>query len=281
MNCLELSQEKISSLLNFLLGWLMEINGLIIKIKPVIQEAGDILITYFNKFNCNIGNTKIINGQYVTDADIKSEEFLKKRLGEIVPQASFIAEESGKSGDNEFCFVIDPLDGTTNFAHGIPYFCISVALTVSDEPVLGFVFDPNRNDFFFAQKGKGAFLNGNKINVSNKQNLSECFFATNIPCGTKIQYGRQWEKLTQIRNECFAMRLMGACALDLANVASGRFDGAFFHKLKWWDIAAGTLLIREAGGIVTDFNGQVIDPSYKSYIAANKHIHNNLIKFLI
>jgi len=252
----------------------MQTSDLIQQIEPIIKEAGTILVSYFQKSF----NYKLVDGHYVTDADLKSEQFLKRSLGEILPQASFIAEESGKSGDSEYCFVIDPLDGTTNFVQGIPYFCISVALTFNNQPILATVYDPLRDEFFFAQRGLGAFLNGNKINISNKRRFSDCCIATNI--SYLIKDINQLSGLLKVRNNALTMRVMGSAALDQAYVACGRLDGAFFNELKWWDVAAGMLLIGESGGIVTDFGYDEITPDFKSYVAGQEEIYNQLIKFL-
>jgi myo-inositol-1(or 4)-monophosphatase len=243
------------------------------KIEPIIREAGNILLSYFNT-----DVKKIDKGtSYATQADIESENFLKQRLTEVISNASFWAEESGKSGTGDYCWVIDPLDGTTNFAQGLPYFCVSIALTYLEEPVFGVIFDPIHNEYFYAQKNEGAYLNNKKISVSTKQKLSDAFLVVSFPYGIKPTYEKNWHIIQNVGRQCFTMRITGAAALDLANVASGRFDGSFFYRLKWWDIAAGWLLIKEAGGISTDFDLNEITPEFKSFICANIDLHRQLI----
>jgi myo-inositol-1(or 4)-monophosphatase len=246
-------------------------------VKPIIFEAGNILLSFFRtNFKVSLKNQQ----QYVTEADLKSEAFLKDKLLKLLPDASFLGEESGKSGKNDYCWVIDPLDGTTNFSYGVPYFCISVALTYKNEPILGLIFDPLRKDLFYASKGQGAFLNDNRIYVSKKEDVSKCFISTSFPDSWKEAYQQNWKAIEIIRRNSYSMRLMGAAALDLANVAASRFDASFFQRLEWWDIAAGIILIEEAGGIVTDFSGNKLIPGFESFVAASAIIHPKLIELL-
>lgn len=248
------------------------------ELEDIAKEAGEILLSYFLKPL----NKKSKKAGYATEADLASEDFLIKSLTSLLPEASFWAEESGQSGKNnsEYRWVIDPLDGTTNFTQGIPYFCLSIALTQKDEPIVGLIYNPITKELFYAQKDKGAFLNGNKISVSNKENLKDCFFGTSIPYPGGKKFAKFWRTVVAVRKRSFTLRLMGAAALDQAYVACGRFDGTFFNTLSWWDIAAGIILIKEAGGIVTDYSGNQIGPDFTSFIAASRPIHTELLKII-
>lgn len=236
------------------------------KIEPIIFKAGDILLSYFNQ---GVEISFKADGQYVTNADLECEKFLKEELGKFLPGSSFCCEESGISGYSDYSWVIDPIDGTTNFAHGISYFCISVALTYKNDPLIGIIFDPIKRELFYAQKNKGAFLNGKQIYASQKDNFEECILVTNFPY-TQVS---RWDILNKIRNSSKSLRVMGSAALDIANVASGRFDGCFFYDLKWWDIAAGILIVQEANGKVSQHNGQGINPSCDTFLAGGPAIH--------
>ena len=154
---------------------------------------------------------------------------------------SFLTEETGiiKNKDKDNIWIIDPIDGTTNFLHGIPHFAISIALKSKDELLIGLIFDPIKDEMFFAEKDKGAFLNNQRLRVSNKNSLEECLFSSN-------NEGVKYSNLN--------MRCSGSAALDLAYVASGRLDGYFQNKINLWDIAAGALLVKEAGGIVNNYD---------------------------
>jgi len=245
-------------------------------IESVIVKAGDILLSYFgNDLSCK---DKIGKG-FVTEADLKSEKFLIENLLKILPEASFWAEESGiNDNGSQYCWVIDPLDGTTNFAHKIPYFCISVALTYNGEPVLGFIYNPLMKEMFSASKGKGAFLNDKLIAISGISKLEKTFLAVCIPYEKSSEYYKRFvDSIIEIMKGSFAFRHCGAAALDLAHVAAGRFDAIFFEDMFWWDFAAGTLLIQEAGGVATDFLNNSILPNSRTFIGANEIIHTKLL----
>ena len=178
---------------------------------------------------------------FVTKTDKHVEKILIEELSKIKKNYSFLTEETGviKNKDKENTWIIDPIDGTTNFLHGIPHFAISIALKSKDELLSGLIFDPIKDEMFFAEKNKGAFLNNQRLRVSSKNSLEECLFSSNSE-GVKF---------------CnLNMRCSGSAALDLAYVASGRLDGYFQNKINLWDVAAGTLMIKEAGGMVNDIN---------------------------
>jgi myo-inositol-1(or 4)-monophosphatase len=178
---------------------------------------------------------------FVTKTDKHVEKILIEELSKIKKNYSFVTEEAGiiNNKDKENIWIIDPIDGTTNFLHGIPHFAISIALKSKDEILSGLIFDPIKDEIFFAERDKGAFLNNQRLRVSNKNSLDECLFSSN----------HEGAKFTNLN-----MRCTGSAALDLAYVASGRFDGYFQNKINLWDVAAGALMIREAGGIVNDLN---------------------------
>ena len=178
---------------------------------------------------------------FVTKTDKHVEKILVEELSIIKKNYSFITEETGiiKNKDKENIWIIDPIDGTTNFLHGIPHFAISIALKSKDEILSGLIFDPIKDEMFFAEKDKGAFLNNQRLRVSKKNSLDECLFSSN----------HEGVKFSDLN-----MRYSGSAALDLAYVASGRLDGYFQNKINLWDVAAGSLLVKEAGGIVSDLN---------------------------
>ncbi len=249
-------------------------------LEPIIKEAGDILLSYYQ--TPLVRHEKKEHGKeygFVTKADLASEKFLIEQLSGLLTKASFLAEESGKSGSGDHCWVIDPLDGTTNFAHKLPYFCISVALTYKEQPIVGAIYQPTTKEFFYAEQGKGAFLNGQKIYVSSPTRFDQAMVAISLP------YDREKRKelvhsAERIAKEAYAIRHYGAIALDLAYVACGRMDGVFFTNLAWWDVAAGMCLIEQAGGIVTDFKGKPVRPDYTTCIAGGKMVHSHVMSLL-
>jgi myo-inositol-1(or 4)-monophosphatase len=234
-------------------------------VEPIIRNAGQIIRSYFHKRLT--WQEKENDGGFVTEADLASENYLIQALTSIISGASFFAEESGKKkGSGPYCWVIDPLDGTTNFAHGLPYFCISVALTYEDIPVFGMIYQPLLDELFYATKGKGAYLNGTKIQTSSPP-FEKSLIAIGLPYAKHRSYDYLLENAWVIARQAYAIRHFGAVALDIANVAAGRLDAVVFEDLGWWDAAAGIILVTEAGGIATDFQGKNVGPDYRSFIA--------------
>ena len=178
---------------------------------------------------------------FVTKTDRNVEKILIEELSKTKKNYSFISEEVGKinNKDKENIWIIDPIDGTTNFLHGIPHFAISIALKSKEKVVSGLIFDPIKDEIFFAERNKGAYLNNHRMRVSNKNSIEDCLFSSN-------HEGVKFSNLN--------MRYSGCAALDLAYVASGRLDGYFHNKINIWDIAAGALMVEESGGIVNDVN---------------------------
>jgi len=197
---------------------------------------------------------------FVTKTDKNVEKILIEELSKTKKNYSFITEETGsiKNKDKDNIWIIDPIDGTTNFLHGIPHFAICIALKSKDELISGLIFDPIKDEMFFAEKDKGAYLNNQRLRVSKKNLLDECLFSSN----------HEGVKFSDLN-----MRYTGCAALDLAYVASGRLDGFFHNKINLWDIAAGALIVREAGGIVNDlskFNINSIDIKASSSAISDK-----------
>ncbi|HEX5413678.1 MAG TPA: inositol monophosphatase family protein [Terriglobia bacterium] len=214
----------------------------------------------------------------VTDADRRSEAMILERLRRHFPDHAIVAEESGsKETGSDYCWYVDPLDGTTNFAHGFPVYCVTLALAYRDEVIAGVVYDPNREEMFAAERGAGATLNGKPIRVSRTGDLAESLlgtgfppFASNHDLNTQLFF-----RLTQISH---GIRRAGAAALDLCSVAAGRFEGFWELKLNPWDKAAGSLLVTEAGGRVGDLSGGPFSLHRDEICATNGLIHESLIE---
>jgi myo-inositol-1(or 4)-monophosphatase len=213
----------------------------------------------------------------VTESDRRSEELVVSRLRDSFPDHGIVAEEgSGRAAEGaKYCWHVDPLDGTTNFAHGYPCFAVSLGLLQDGEPIVGAVLNPVHNELFTAARGEGAFLNGRRIHVSSAHFLSQSLVATGFPThhrkkSANINY--YWEFTLRTHG----VRRDGAAALDMCAVACGRFDGFWEFGLKSWDTAAGAILVREAGGTVSDLDGQPYQPGGRVMIASNGKIHGEM-----
>jgi myo-inositol-1(or 4)-monophosphatase len=218
---------------------------------------------------------------FVTYVDKTSEKKLIGELAKILPEAGFIAEEnqSLKKRDR-YNWIIDPLDGTTNFIHGIPLFSISIGLMSKDEIISGVVFEPNQQECFYGWKNGGAFLNGQKILVSQAGFLSDSIIATGFPYSNYSRLAGFIEAFTHLMKNTHGIRRLGSAALDLAYVACGRFDGFFEYGLQPWDSAAGSILVKEAGGIVTDFKGSTNFIFGGEIIACTNQIHEPFLQVI-
>jgi myo-inositol-1(or 4)-monophosphatase len=221
---------------------------------------------------------------FVSTADHRSEKTLLDELSRARPDYGLLMEESGGHGSTDpqgRRFIVDPLDGTLNFLHGIPHFCISVGVEEKGEIVAGVVYQPLTDEFYWAERGQGAFLNDRRLRVSSRTHLQESVFATGIPVnGLGGDHDRFIAQQRAVMDKTAGVRRFGAAALDLAWVAAGRYEGFWEMKLKPWDVAAGLLLVKEAGGYVTDFDGR--DKSLESgdVVAANDRIHVPFLKLL-
>ncbi|HEV2677694.1 MAG TPA: inositol monophosphatase family protein [Aliidongia sp.] len=192
---------------------------------------------------------------FVSEVDRNAEDAIIASLAARFPDHGFIAEESGVNGDAEFTWLIDPLDGTTNFLHGIPHYCTSIGLRHAGRIVVGVILDSAKDHLFTATEGGGAFLDGEPIRVAVRDGLDEAVIGTGFPFTDWSYFDAYMDSLRDVMRRCAGIRRAGAAALDLAYVASGWLDGFWEMNLNAWDVAAGSLLIREAGGIVTDFAG--------------------------
>ncbi|HSD46695.1 MAG TPA: inositol monophosphatase family protein [Pyrinomonadaceae bacterium] len=246
----------------------------------VAREAGGVLIQ-------RLGAAKITNKgdiDLVTEADLASENLIIERIRSYHPQHAILAEESGESAliggkRSEWKWVIDPLDGTTNYAHGYPCFCVSIALEHNGVIEIGVVYDPVRDEMFAAERGNGATLNGRRIRVSEVDELKDAMLCTGFPYNVRERpdFTRDFANFTMAAQ---AVRRDGSAAIDLAYVACGRFDGFWEDGLSPWDIAAGMILIEEARGKVTNFDNQPLSIYTKKVLATNGLVHDAMLDVL-
>ena len=222
------------------------------------RAAGSLI----NRAALDIESVRVSSKQvndFVTEVDVACEKVIIETLLAAYPGHGIWAEESGTefgARDSEFVWIIDPLDGTTNFIHGLPVYCVSIALAVKGKIEQAVVYDPTRNDLFTATKGRGAYMNDRRIRVSKRIHLEECLISTGFPYRAGDNLPKYLSMLGDVMPRCAGVRRPGAAALDLAYVAAGFTDGFFEANLKPWDVAAGSLLIQEAGGLVGNFSGE-------------------------
>ncbi|MBF0455025.1 MAG: inositol monophosphatase [Magnetococcales bacterium] len=210
----------------------------------------------------------------VTEADVETEKEIIQQLKTSYPSYQVLAEESGGSiPPRGFCWIIDPIDGTNNFIHGLPHFSISIALAENGVVIGGLVFDPMRNEMFVGENGRGAFLNDYRIRVGKTRALSEALLATGFPIKNRDRMDSYLRSFTALWHASRDVRRQGSAALDLAYVAAGRYDGYWESGLSRWDVAAGTIILKEAGGYVTDFQGKGGYMNNGEIVAANPAIH--------
>ncbi len=222
---------------------------------------------------------------FVSQADLKAERALREELEKARPEFGLLMEESGaaKAGDGRHRWIVDPLDGTTNFLHGLPHFAVSIAAERDGELVAGVVYEPLRDDTYWAEKGIGAYHNQRRLRVSARRNMSDALIATGIPFlghGDEAQHKRYLAEIGAVMGQVAGIRRWGTASLDLAFVAAGRFDGFWERGLGPWDMAAGIVLVREAGGFVTEIDGGPNMLKSGSILAANDPLHPQLIQAL-
>ena len=220
---------------------------------------------------------------FVSTADLKAERTIREELRRGRPDYGFLMEESGEhkgSAENTRRWIVDPLDGTTNFLHGLPHFAISIALEEAGDLLAAVVYDPIKDNLFYAEKGTGAYLNDRRMRVSARSSLDSALVATGIPFKGCDGHERFRAEMATIMPEVAGIRRWGTASLDLAYVAAGRFDGFWERGLKPWDVAAGALLVREAGGYVTAIDGSPMKLDGASLLASNEGLHRLLTKLL-
>ena len=221
-------------------------------------------------------------GDFVTNCDKKVEKTLIEELQKARPNYSILSEEIGEiNNDLSFKWIIDPIDGTSNFLHGIPHFAISIGLEHDNEIICGIIYDPIKDEMFAAEKGNGSYMNNQRIRVSSRSKLKDCIVFTGGP-----KYGSKDGKLTMKEYNNFSskvlipIRKLGSASLDMAYVAAGRCDGFWQRNLNYWDIAAGIILVKESGGFVTDFRGENEYIQNKTILVTNSKINNEMIEVL-
>lgn len=243
------------------------------------REAGSILMRHFGTVRS--GTAKNQRGDVVTQADLESERHIISRIREAYPDHSILAEESGMHDvdEGEYTWVIDPLDGTKNFTLGIPFFCVSIAVLRGRRAVAGVVYDPVHDDMFYAVEGAGAYLNGSPIRVSDQDDIE--LMIVNVAWSLNEYEGGNFSPYAvKIVDRTDYFRRLGSAALVKSYVACGRLDAAVSVKLRPWDVAAAALIVREAGGVVSDFRGEPLDPLHDpvDIVVANPILHERIIK---
>lgn len=246
------------------------------------RDAGGVLIDRLGR-TLQVSNKGAID--LVTEADLASEKLIIERIRSHYPRHAILAEESGAtegqshSSDNEWKWIIDPLDGTTNYAHGYPCFCVSIGVERAGRVELGVVYDPLRDEMFAAERGQGAMLNDRPMRVSDVEDLNRAMLCTGFPYNVRERpdFARDFVNFTM---NAQAVRRDGSAALDLAYIACGRFDGFWEDGLNAWDVAAGILLIEEAGGRVSNFSGEPLDIYSPKVLASNGLIHQSMMEVL-
>jgi myo-inositol-1(or 4)-monophosphatase len=252
----------------------MDPENLCVEVKSLVIETGSFILNERKRFSSEDIQSKGVHN-YVTYVDTTSEEKLVAGLKILLPEAGFIAEEGTTVTRGErFNWIIDPLDGTTNFIHGLPPYAISIALSDADEIVLGVVYEITFNECFYAWKGSPAFLNGREIRVSTTDLVSKSLIATGFPYTSFEKIEPFMQSMRYFMEHSHGLRRLGSAATDMAYVACGRFEGFYEYGLNPWDIAAAVLIIRQAGGRVCDFNGEDNWLFGKEIVASNNSIYD-------
>ena len=242
------------------------------------RKAGRILTRDFGEIeNLQIQSKNV--GDFVTSADLKVEKSLLETLRYYYPKVNFLTEESGYiQGEGEM-IVIDPIDGTTNFIHGIPLVAIVIAKIVNNEITDGVVYNPILNEFYWASLGQGSWCNNKRLRVSKRHDLTNCLIGTGIPFGNRV-YKNFYKELDNMSKNSAGVRRLGAAALDLAYVASGKIDGFWERDLNLWDISSGVLLVKEAGGKISEPDGKKWTTNSRDIVVSNSLIHKKLTENL-
>ena len=255
----------------------MELKQLTEKVCSISKEVGAFIQQESAKLSSGDIETKSKNS-LVTYVDKTAEKIVVDFLSELIPESGFIAEEgtSNKKGE-KYNWVIDPLDGTTNFIHGIPTYCVSIALLKNNELALGVIYEPNQDEMFYAWKNGGAYLNGKSISVSSTTKISNALLATGFPYYDYERIDGYMNILKWLMHNSRGVRRIGSAAIDLAYVACGRFDAFYEYSLNPWDVAAGAIIVNEAGGSVKDFEGGENYIFGREILASNLLVKNELL----
>ena len=244
------------------------------------RAAGDIIIRHLDRLD-RIKISSKHNNDLVSEVDVKAEQIIIETIQKAYPSHGILAEESGyNEGQDDYTWIIDPLDGTSNYVHGLPHFAVSIAVRYKNRIEHGVVYDPVRGECFSASRGKGALLNDRRIRVNAQAQLSKSLLGTGFPFRDKALAERYFPTFQALFGKCAGVRRAGAAALDLAYVASGRLDGFWEFNLQPWDIAAGSLIIKEAGGLVGDFAGGESYMKTGNIVAGNPKIFKALLQTL-
>ena len=257
-----------------------DLKSLCLQSCEIIKDVGAFIRAELGKVKANAIEVKALNS-LVSYVDKEAEMQLVKGLGSLLPEATFLTEEETvKSEKGTYQWIIDPLDGTTNFLHQLPFFSVSVALQHNDQTIIGIVYEVNQKECFYAWKDGGAFLNGNRISVSPASNLADTLIATGFPYYDYASIKAYLSVLKMLMQSTRGIRRFGSAALDLAYVACGRFDAFFEYSLNAWDVAGGAFLVEEAGGKVTDFRGGNDYLFGKELIATNAGIFEEFFQLI-
>ncbi len=243
------------------------------------RRAGNTIVRYLDRLD-RVGIREKSRNDFVTEIDLMAEQEILQTIHSSYPDHSILAEESGASAGSEYQWIIDPLDGTTNFMHGHPQFAVSIGIKRHDTLEHAVIFDPLRNELFTASRGTGAHLNDRRIRVSNVKKLNDALLGTGFPFKELAQLERWLTGFRVFLTRSHGIRRAGSAALDLAYVACGRFDGFWEYGLSPWDMAAGVLLITEAGGILSEPNGGRAFLASGNIVAGNPHIHKVMLELL-
>ena len=252
----------------------------------IVLRAGDMQMKQFGK-SFKIDKKSAID--LVTDVDLSVEKMFRNIIQERFPEHGILSEEfgeqvapgsleAGASSSSGCCWVFDPIDGTTNFAHGLPFFCSSLSFEIDGRPVVAAIYEPVRRELFVAERGKGAFLNGAPLKVSESATLIDSLLCTGFPYDVHASREELVELFGHFLGRARAVRRLGSAALDLCYVAAGRLDGFWEQRLRAWDISAGSLIVEESGGQVTDLQGETFNSRTGDVVASNGCIHEALIK---
>ena len=255
---------------------MIDLNVILDQTKEIAKEVGAFIRRERQHFDLASVEAKGLN-DLVSYVDKEAEKIIVARLTQVLPEAGFITEEGTKAEETkEYTWIIDPLDGTTNFIHGIPVFCVSIGLMKDEEIVLGVVYEINLHECFYALKGQGAYCNDTKITVSKAPTLSESLIATGFPYSAFGQIDEYLGILKVLMQKTHGLRRLGSAAADLCYVACGRMDAYFEYNLNSYDVAAGSLIVQEAGGQVTDFKKEKDYIFGREILASNSQVHEEL-----